>query len=78
LRRCLRESGLRGLLVEGGPKTTEHLVRLGLWDEAYRLMSPKHVPAGGPTAPKLYAPWHDVAQWGLDELQRCERVTFKS
>lgn len=76
LRRCLRESGMRGLLVEGGPKTTEHLVRLGLWDEAYRLVSPKHVPAGGPMAPKLYAPWHDVAQWGVDELQRCERVNF--
>lgn len=76
LLRCLRESGLRGLLVEGGPKTTEHLVRLGLWDEAYRLVSPKHVPVGGPTAPKLHASWQNVTQWGLDELQHCERVTF--
>jgi len=76
LLRCLRESGLRGLLVEGGPKTTEHLVRLGLWDEAYRLVSPKHVPVGGPKAPKLHASWQNVAQWGVDELQHCERVTF--
>jgi len=75
--RHLSESGLRGLLVEGGPKTTSEFVRLGLWDEAFKLMSPNHIPAGGPKAPTLHADWQHVARWGLDELQHCERVTFK-
>ena len=78
LHRRLHESGLRGLLVEGGPQTTSEFVRLGLWDEAFKLVAPIHVPTGGPKAPELHADWQRVAQWGLDELQRCERVTFKS
>jgi hypothetical protein len=50
--------------------------RLGMWDEAFKLVSPELVPVGGAKAPNLRADWQHVAQWGLDELQRCERVTF--
>ncbi|MEN9939776.1 MAG: Riboflavin biosynthesis protein RibD [Bacteroidota bacterium] len=76
LLRHLSGSGLRGLLVEGGPQTTMTFARLGMWDEAFKLVSPELVPVGGAKAPSLRADWQHVAQWGLDELQRCERVTF--
>jgi diaminohydroxyphosphoribosylaminopyrimidine deaminase/5-amino-6-(5-phosphoribosylamino)uracil reductase len=75
LPRLLSESGLRGVLVEGGPHTTNDFVRLRLWDEAFKLCSPQSVPDGGPKAPVINATWRRAAQWGSDELWHAEHVT---
>lgn len=75
--RHLTHSDLRGLLVEGGPRTTDLFIRLGLWDEAFRLISPLSVPEGGPQASAIEGIWQHVTRLGIDELWRNQRVKLQ-
>lgn len=65
----LAASGLRGLLVEGGPRTTSMFLRSGLWDEAYRIRANHHRASGGVKAPTANIKWESKRHLGSDVLE---------
>jgi diaminohydroxyphosphoribosylaminopyrimidine deaminase/5-amino-6-(5-phosphoribosylamino)uracil reductase len=39
--KTLKKNGIHSLLIEGGPKTISHFLKLDLWDEYYQFIAPK-------------------------------------
>lgn len=68
LQRHLEASGLRSLMVEGGPATIQLFVQAGLWNDAYRWNAPITLPYGGPLEPSVPFAWRTLGRYGADEL----------
>lgn len=75
LQRHLEASGLRSLMVEGGPATINAFIQAGLWNEAYRWNAPTTLPEGGPREPLAPFAWRSRGRYGADELLYAHHVS---